>query len=108
MLRKGSVGFLRHAVQCGLQQPVQQSVQQSCVQLQVLNLQAIRFRSKPSAYREPVPMFRSFEWNHGLDFIEEGATSAGSYGHYVVLQATRKCGRSSPGGRGARSPGCGR
>lgn len=44
MLRKGSVGLLRQALQYGLQQPVQQS----CVQLQVLSLQAVRFRSKPS------------------------------------------------------------
>jgi hypothetical protein len=47
MLRKGSTGMLRQALQYGLQQPVQQA----CVQLQVLNLQAVRFRSKPSASR---------------------------------------------------------
>lgn len=46
MLRKGCTGLLRQTLQFGLQQPVQQ---QSCVQLQVLSLQAVRFRSKPSA-----------------------------------------------------------
>lgn len=47
MLRKGCTGLLRQSLQIGLQQPLQQ--QQSCVQLQVLSLQAVRFRSKPSA-----------------------------------------------------------
>jgi hypothetical protein len=46
MLRKGCSGLLRQALQIGLQQPVQQ---QSCVQLQVLSLQAVRFKSRPSA-----------------------------------------------------------
>lgn len=46
MLRQGSTGLLRRALQFGLQQPVQQ--QQVCVQLQVLSLQAVRCRSKPS------------------------------------------------------------
>jgi hypothetical protein len=46
MLRKGSVGLLRQALQFGLQQPVQQS----CVQLQVLSLQAVRFKSKQSKF----------------------------------------------------------